>query len=68
MPGRKEWFLNGLGILITAIFLFPVYWMVVTAFKTGAELFQTPPSLWPETFQILRFFKRYLQKGSPNIL
>lgn len=55
MPGRKEWFLNGLGILITAIFLFPVYWMVVTAFKTGAELFQTPPSLWPETFQIAGF-------------
>lgn len=55
MPKRKEWFLNSAGILIAAVFLFPVYWMIVTAFKSGAELFETPPSLWPKTFQTAGF-------------
>ncbi|MFN2744268.1 MULTISPECIES: carbohydrate ABC transporter permease [Bacillus] len=55
MPRRKEWLLNIIGIFITAVFLFPVYWMIVTALKSEAELFKMPPSLWPETFQLSNF-------------
>ncbi|MFT0801322.1 carbohydrate ABC transporter permease [Bacillus swezeyi] len=55
MPRRKEWLLNCIGVLLTAVFLFPVYWMMMTAFKSDAELFKAPPSLWPEIFQLSGF-------------
>ena len=31
-------------------FLFPVYWLVVTALKTQAEMFARPPIWWPAEF------------------
>jgi multiple sugar transport system permease protein len=45
-------------ILIVGAILFiaPVYWMVVSALKTGQELTQVPPSLIPETFVWQNFF------------
>jgi len=52
---RKERILNVIGIILVAIFLFPVYWMFVTAFKTQREIFQTPPTFWPKDFQIASF-------------
>lgn len=36
-----------IGVLITALYLFPLYWMYITAFKSGTEIFRNPPSLWP---------------------
>lgn len=35
------------GVLIVAVFLFPVFWMVSTSFKTPAGIFATPPQLLP---------------------
>ena len=32
----------------TLVFLGPLYWMVTGAFKTGQEIAQTPPTLWPQ--------------------
>ena len=51
---QKEWLFNIIGV-VTAGFLFPVYWMIATAFKSDAELFKTPPLLWPETFRTAGF-------------
>lgn len=36
-----------IGLAITALYLFPLYWMYVTAFKGATEIFQSPPSFWP---------------------
>lgn len=55
MGKRKEWILNIIGILIVCAFLFPVYWMITTAFKSQSEIFQTPPTFWPKDFQIESF-------------
>jgi multiple sugar transport system permease protein len=30
-----------------AVTLFPAFWMIVTSFKTPAEVFQSPPTFWP---------------------
>lgn len=30
------------------LLLLPVYWMVITAFKTTEEVFRYPPTLWPQ--------------------
>ncbi len=36
-----------IGIMMTALYLFPLYWMYVTAMKGGAEIFEYPPTFWP---------------------
>ena len=36
-----------LAILLAGIYLFPLYWMYITALKSGSEMFATPPSFWP---------------------
>jgi multiple sugar transport system permease protein len=40
------------GVLIVLVYLFPVYWMVATSFKSSAAIFATPPQLvpWPPVF------------------
>ncbi|WP_026569439.1 carbohydrate ABC transporter permease [Sediminibacillus sp. JSM 1682029] len=55
MQKRKEWMLNSLGILFVLIFLFPVYWMIITAFKSQSEIFQSTPTFWPKDFQFSSF-------------
>jgi multiple sugar transport system permease protein len=36
-----------IALLMAAIYLFPLYWMYITALKSGSEMFATPPSFWP---------------------
>ena len=36
-----------LGLLVTAFYLFPLYWMYITAFKNSGEMFRYPPTYWP---------------------
>ncbi len=36
-----------IGMTITALYLFPLYWMYITAFKGGTEIFLSPPTFWP---------------------
>lgn len=35
------------ALALVASYLFPVYWMYVTALKTGAEIVAWPPTFWP---------------------
>ncbi|WEZ82446.1 carbohydrate ABC transporter permease [Rhizobium sp. 32-5/1] len=35
------------AIFLAAIYLFPLYWMYITALKTGSAMFATPPQFWP---------------------
>lgn len=47
MSKRKEWMFNIIAVIIVILFLFPVFWMIITSFKSQAEIFQSPPTLWP---------------------
>ena len=38
------------AILIVAIMLFPIYWMIISSFKTSDELLASVPTLWPKEF------------------
>lgn len=42
-------------IFLMLIFVFPFYWMIITAFKTYGEAIQTPPTLWPRNFTLAAF-------------
>lgn len=35
------------ALVLAAIYLFPLYWMYITAPKTGSAMFATPPKFWP---------------------
>ena len=41
-----------LGLIITVIYLIPLYWMVTTSLKPVDEIFQKPPVLFPSILQI----------------
>ncbi|MFQ3545564.1 carbohydrate ABC transporter permease [Halobacillus rhizosphaerae] len=55
MSRRKDFILNVVGIVIVVLFLFPVYWMIITAFKSQSEISQSPPTFFPENFQVESF-------------
>ena len=38
--------------LIMLIMVFPLYWMVITSFKTTEEVLLTRPTFWPHTFTL----------------
>lgn len=46
---RIRWFLWGAIILLIGINLFPFYWMLLTSFKPGPELFLSPPQFYTLT-------------------
>ncbi len=39
------------GLFLAVIYLFPLYWMYVTALKTNTAMFATPPSFFPADAQ-----------------
>ncbi|MBB4000777.1 carbohydrate ABC transporter permease [Aureimonas pseudogalii] len=47
-PMQRRHFLTLVGIALTALYLFPLFWMYVTAFKSGSEIFRYPPTFWPQ--------------------
>ena len=48
-PGRvvRKIILNGTGLLVFAVAVFPVFWMASTAFKPNTEIFSTTPKPLP---------------------
>jgi len=43
----KTMSLNGFGLLVALVTLFPIFWMVSTAFKPSQEIYSLTPSLLP---------------------
>jgi ABC-type glycerol-3-phosphate transport system permease component len=46
---------GALVVMLAVFVLFPLYWMVVTAFKTTAEIQQIPVTLYPNEFSVQGF-------------
>ncbi len=46
-PRTRRAGLNGLGVLVALVTLFPIFWMVTTAFKPQNEIFSLTPQLLP---------------------
>lgn len=43
------------AVLVTALFLFPIYWLFMISFKTPEEIFAYPPVWWPSSFQLANY-------------
>lgn len=51
----KRVFVYFLTFILVLAYIFPIYWMVITAFKTPAEVSQWPPTFIPNEFTIKGF-------------
>lgn len=45
------------GLLIVGIYLFPIYWMVISSFKTTNEIFAAVPTFFPHEFTLESYKK-----------
>ncbi|WP_223292768.1 carbohydrate ABC transporter permease [Breznakiella homolactica] len=45
-----------LAILVTLVALFPLYWMVISSFKSQSEILRSVPTFWPEEWH----FENYI--------
>ena len=50
---RAARFLGALALVV--FFLFPIYWLVIMAFKTADEIFAYPPVWWPGSLNLANF-------------
>ena len=46
-------------IVVMLAFVFPFYWMIITAFKTYPESMQVPPTMWPTEFSLEGFYATF---------
>jgi multiple sugar transport system permease protein len=45
--GKRTWGKTTIGVLLTAIMLFPVYWMLNVSFTRDQDMRKSPPDLFP---------------------
>lgn len=58
MKEKGTWKFFVIGVIVFVIFIFPLYWMVVTALKTQVEIFQIPTPLWPKNLTFESFIEQ----------
>lgn len=46
-------------IFVMLAFVFPFYWMLITAFKTYAESIQVPPTVWPVIWSLEGYYSTF---------
>jgi multiple sugar transport system permease protein len=63
---QRNILLSFIAIIIACIMLFPIYWIVVSSFKTDAEIFASPPTFIPKIFTISTYTDQF--KGDTSIL
>ena len=44
---RRTWWVTGTGVLLTAVMLFPVYWMINVSLTKTSNMRKSPPNLIP---------------------
>jgi multiple sugar transport system permease protein len=57
---------TAIGVLLVAMYLFPVYWMVATGLKSSRDIFATPPKLLPIPLDFTAYAEEVL--GNPALL
>ena len=58
-------FTNVVLVILALMFLFPLYWIVTGAFKTGADIFATKPVWFPTQWTMANFDRLLNQRTSP---
>ncbi|MGW6932991.1 carbohydrate ABC transporter permease [Lentzea sp. NPDC054927] len=61
---RTRYWRTGVGVLLTAVMLFPVYWMTVVSLTPARDMRKSPPSLFPAA-PTLEGYDRVLREQLP---
>ena len=59
----RRWGVDALGLLVFLVMIFPVYWMVATAFKPGSDIFANTP-VWFPTHPTLSNFSAAIHRAN----
>ncbi len=51
----KQLLFDATGVAVAAVMLFPIYWMVATAFKPGRDILALTPKWFPSPFTLQNF-------------
>jgi len=62
-----RWVLLAVALVLVSFYLFPLYWMYVTALKSNTETFQNPPTFWPHDPQ-WRFAEVWVEYGLASFI
>ena len=65
-PGWRSWPKTALGLLFTAVMLFPVYWMVNVSLTRDQDMRRSPPDLFP-AHGTLRGYRQVLDQQLPYL-
>jgi multiple sugar transport system permease protein len=66
MKGKGRIIVPIISIVLVLIFLFPLYWLVATSFKSESEIFRTPPTWFPNEFYV-KSYTEQLTGASYNL-
>ncbi|MBU3878115.1 carbohydrate ABC transporter permease [Faecalicatena sp. AGMB00832] len=55
----KKYACTVIAVLFTVVYLFPLYWMVITSFKTKEEIFSAVPTFWPAKFSLEAYITQF---------
>jgi multiple sugar transport system permease protein len=53
--GRERWIVVAALVVGGVLIIVPFYWMILMSFKTPAEAYAWPPTLWPQTWTLENF-------------
>ncbi|MBZ4646508.1 MAG: multiple sugar transport system permease protein [Epulopiscium sp.] len=56
--------INIVALLICAVFLFPLYWIVISSLKSDAEIFKTPQTLFPSEIYFDSYISQFIGPNS----
>ncbi|MFF4339832.1 carbohydrate ABC transporter permease [Kitasatospora sp. NPDC001540] len=46
------WVWNVIALFVAVVMAFPIYWMIITTFKTNKDLISQDPTFWPSSFSL----------------
>lgn len=55
-------------ILLSFVFLFPIYWTLITSFKSITEIFNVPPLLIPNKIELFNYYRPFVLEGYTKLL
>lgn len=64
---KHKFLYNIIAIMIAFVFLFPLYWIVISSLKTESEIFALHPTFWPENLTFKSYINQFAS-GEYNIL
>jgi len=67
-PGTRLAIRYAIAILLTLVFVFPIYWLFMISFKTPAEIFAFPPKWYASKFQFGNYVGLFKDGDAVSVL